>query len=183
VGWARAFALAAALVVPANAGTVSEDDVRVAMLLNFARFTEWPANTWTDPSAPLVIGVVAPDELVEVLELAAYGKRIGNHPLSVLRLSSIPEAVANAGRCHLLYSAGTEGPAARALLRGFESRPVLVVGSSPGFTRLGGSIGFVIENRHLRFEISQKAVERAGLRVSSKLLELAKRVDGPRDTR
>ena len=37
-------------------------------------------------------------------------------------------------------------------------------------------IGFVIENRHVRFDINQAAAESAGLKLSSRLLNVARSV-------
>jgi hypothetical protein len=54
---------------------------------------------------------------------------------------------------------------------------VLTVGEGTSFTRAGGMIAFVIENRRVRFEINRTAAENAGLKLSSKLLTVAKLVE------
>jgi hypothetical protein len=152
------------------------------MLLNFARFTEWPASVWVEADAPFVIGVMAPDAMVKALEFATRTKRIGTHPLVIRHWGNLEAARAGARGCQMVYLGDDRDASARALLRELNGAPVLLVGTCPGFTRLGGSIGLTIAKRHLRFEISQRSLERAGLRVSSKLLELAKMADGPRET-
>jgi hypothetical protein len=55
-------------------------------------------------------------------------------------------------------------------------RGVLTVGEGVPFVREGGMIGFVIDNRRVRFDINQAAVEAAGLKMSSKLLSVAREV-------
>jgi hypothetical protein len=53
---------------------------------------------------------------------------------------------------------------------------VLTVGEGETFTREGGMIGLVIDNRRVRFDVNQTAAERAGLKISSKLLSVARDV-------
>ncbi len=55
-------------------------------------------------------------------------------------------------------------------------RGLLTVGEGDSFVREGGMIGFVIDNRRVRFDINQAAAEAAGLKISSKLLSVARGV-------
>jgi hypothetical protein len=52
--------------------------------------------------------------------------------------------------------------------------PVLSVGESSDFLELGGVANFILEGANVRFEIDADAAGRAGLRVSSRLLRLAR---------
>ena len=52
----------------------------------------------------------------------------------------------------------------------------LTVGDSKAFIEQGGMINFVLENDRVQFEVNHKATEMAGIKVSSKLLNVAKRV-------
>jgi hypothetical protein len=75
--------------------------------------------------------------------------------------------------CRVLFSgAGKESKALPEPEAG-----VLTVGEGESFIRNGGMIAFVIENNRVRFEINQTAAERAGLKLSSKLLSVAKSVE------
>jgi len=159
---------------------VRENDLRAAMLVNFAWFTEWPAAVWSDPAAPFVIGVFASSDMEKALDIATRGKLVGMRTLSLQRWPNLEAARLGSRKCQMIYVGDDSDASARVLLREVDGQPVLMVGSGPGFARLGGAIGFIVMDRRLRFEISLRAVERAGLRVSSKLLELARLVDGPR---
>jgi hypothetical protein len=55
---------------------------------------------------------------------------------------------------------------------------VLTVSDERGFAQQGVGINFYTEEDKVRFEINQDAVNRSGLRISSKLLSLAKIVRG-----
>jgi hypothetical protein len=50
---------------------------------------------------------------------------------------------------------------------------VLLVGEFPGFAGAGGTLQFTIEDNRVRFLINTDAAQRAGLRLSSKLLSVA----------
>jgi len=45
--------------------------VKAAFLLNFARFTEWPAEAFTSPGAPFTVGVLGDEELRLALDTLA----------------------------------------------------------------------------------------------------------------
>ena len=51
----------------AQTGEVSFADLRAACLVNFLRYTTWPAGSFEDPEAPMVVAVVGDDEVVEAL--------------------------------------------------------------------------------------------------------------------
>jgi hypothetical protein len=53
---------------------------------------------------------------------------------------------------------------------------VLSVGEGDNFLQEGGMIAFVIDNRRVRFDINQTAVDAAALKMSSKLLNVARTV-------
>jgi hypothetical protein len=55
---------------------------------------------------------------------------------------------------------------------------VLTVSDTDGFLDAGGMIQFLIENGHVRFAINVDATSRAKLKLSSKLLSLARVAGG-----
>jgi hypothetical protein len=64
------------------------------------------------------------------------------------------------------------------ILEGLRGSYALTVGDTKGFAEQGGMINFVLDNDRVQFEVSRKAVEQAGLKISSKLLSVAKLVIG-----
>ena len=54
------------------------------------------------------------------------------------------------------------------------NKPVLTVGETDAFMRAGGVIRFYLDDGRVRFEINPDAAARAGVKVSSKLLNLAR---------
>lgn len=165
-----------ALVATASArGDYEEYRVKAAFLLNFARMVEWPPAARPKPSEPLVLGVYGDrrvrDRIAEELE----GKRVDEHPVEVRALPSRQEMTG----CHIVFVAQGDDDAASAWARATADAPVLTVGETEEFARGGGVIRLFLEDGKLRFEINPRAAERRGLKISSRLLRLARLVEQP----
>jgi YfiR/HmsC-like len=171
--------LLVAVSVPApkaNADTngTSEYDVKAAFLFHFAQFVEWPAEAFLSAESPLTYCTVGEDAFRGALDESVKGKRIGNRPLRVLHLRE-REPV---GGCQVLFiGAGQKGRQTEELASA-KGRPMLTVGETADFAQEGGIIGFFLEEKKVRFEINVGAAEKAGLKISAKLLALAKTVLG-----
>ena len=154
------------------AQTVNEYQVKAVFLYNFARFVEWPADP---PTVPIVIGILGEDPFGNALEETVRGKTINGHELAVKHLKSGQEARG----CQIVFVASSERRRLRPLLASLGGAGVLTVGETEGFAESGGIISFTLEDDRVRFEINVDAAQRAGLKISSKLLSLAKVVRDP----
>jgi hypothetical protein len=150
----------------------SEYDVKAAFLLNFAKFVEWPTNAFADAQAPLVIGVLNSDPFRGGLQAMVAGRKIRGRPVTVRILHTPAEAT----NCHVLFIPAAARKQIPAALEAVRHTRVLTVGETPGFCEAGGMIDFVIENHQVHFDINNKAAQAAGLKISSKLLTLARRL-------
>jgi YfiR/HmsC-like len=65
-----------------------------------------------------------------------------------------------------------------ATLANLKGTPALTVAESEHFVPEGGMIGFVLEDNQVRFEINLTAAEHVKLKISARLLSLAKTVMG-----
>ncbi len=156
-------------VAPAAAETSREYLIKAAFLYNFAKFTEWPAGTFPDGSAPLDICVFGEDPFGAALDSIA-GKAIRGRTVAVHRVASIEEGAA----CHLLFISASEATRLSGILQSLRDRPVLTIADMPDFARAGGIINLKTnEEEKIRFEINVAIAKRAGLKLSSKLLNLA----------
>ena len=146
-----------------------ETQVKATYLYNFIQFVEWPQATWADGDAfPLC--VLGNERLGAALD-AFGGERVDGHVIRVLRLSTIDEAAPN--RCKLVFLPRAAGDSAQLLAR-VPSQGVLTVGEAPNFTGVGGMIGLYEVRGRVQFSINDRAARRAGLVVSSRLLQLAR---------
>jgi hypothetical protein len=156
--------LAAALT--AQAPAPSEYQLKAAFLYNFGKFVEWPASAFPAPDTPFGVCILGEDPFGLDLETVLRGKTLVGRELLLRRLHSESEWP----RCHILF---TSGPPPVSLLDP-PREGLLTVGEAPGFTRSGGVVRFVVDAGKVRFEINPDAADRAKLRISSKLLRLAR---------
>ena len=144
--------------------------VKAAFLLNFAKFAQWPPAVFADIQSPFEICVLGKDPFGPVLDEVVQGESIDGHSVQVRRVGTPPGAQS----CQVLF-VSPETKDIKTVL-GSIGPGVLVVGEGDRFVRDGGSISLVIENRRVRFDINQAASEGRGVRLSSKLLSLARAV-------
>ena len=145
-----------------------EYEVKAAFLLNFTKFVEWPASAFAAADSPIAICVWGNDPFGKMLDRIVAEEVIGGRKVVVRRIRQRPEPRS----CQALFVNG----AGKDVLSGVGPR-VLTIGEGEGFVRSGGMIAFVVENRRVRFGINESAAEAAGLKLSSKLLTVARSVE------
>jgi hypothetical protein len=153
-----------------QAQSATEYQVKAAFLFNFAKFVEWPADAFPGADAALQICVLGQDPFGHEFEQVIADKNVNGHRIEVIHPSGVPQAKA----CQILFVAASAKPQMRETLRALRGASVLTVGDSDGFARMGGIINFVLDEGRVRFEINVKAAERAHLKVSARLLTVAK---------
>ena len=159
----------------ASANTPLEYEVKAAFLFRFAQFVEWPADTFKEPSAPFIYCTIGDDPFHGALERTLNGKTIGQRPLRVEHLSGAGKI----GECQVLFVGGPQDKKRiEETLAGTGNLPILTVGEADRFAEDGGTIGFCTEDNKIRFEVNLGAAGKAGLKISAKLLALAKTVLG-----
>jgi YfiR/HmsC-like len=152
----------------------SEYQLKAAFVFNFAKFVDWPANTYSRPQSPFTICILGADPFGPAMDDALRGKTIANHPVVVER---IKDAVA-ARHCQIVFVSASEKRRLRDILKSLKGANVLIVGDVGGFAAAGGTIELTLQDNRVRFEINTGAADGAGLRISSKLLALATIVHG-----
>jgi hypothetical protein len=159
----------------ALAGGVGEYQVKAAFLFNFMKFVEWPNRLFTTANGPLIIGVPAVDSLQPTLEKIFQGKTVRGRSVVVRELKNKEQAA----ECHVLFLTGLDKRQMDAWLERLKGSPTLTVGESENFAARGGIINFFLLDNQVRFEINPGAAEKAGLKISSQLLSLAKIIESP----
>ena len=152
----------------------SEYQVKAAFLFHFAQFVEWPEETFKDANSPLTYCTIGADPFHGALDAALSGKTVGARSLRVMHYRQLQEVRG----CQVLFIGEGEHRLVPPLLTSLKGIPALTVGESQDFVQDGGMIGFLLEEDKIRFEINLDAAEHARLKVSSRLLALAKRVIG-----
>jgi hypothetical protein len=159
----------------AQTKSATEYQVKAAFLYNFAKFVDWPPSAFSDAKQPFDICVYGRDPFGPALDDALSGKSIGDHRVEIGRAKEVPDLMA----CHMIFVSASQKETPAELVDRLKPRAVLLVGESDGFAVSGGAIQFTVEDSHVHFLINPDAADRAGLKISSKLLALAKIVRDP----
>ncbi len=158
----------------AQEGQVGEYELKAAILHNLLRFVEWPASAYPGPQAPTILCVLGHDPFGSSLTTVSSKEAANSRPVSIRHLNS-----AKATRdCHVLYIGSSERKAVPQILAALEGSSVLTVGEATQFVAQGGIIRFTLQDQQVRFEINLDAASRAQLKISSRLLVLARIVPG-----
>jgi len=177
VGAARRIFLALILAFPGNLGAQSqaaEYSVKAAFLFNFAKFIDWPPENFKASSDPMIYCLAGEDPFGDLLDQALAGKTIGGHPVRLLR----PKKPEDADVCNIVFLASKQEKLSARYLERLKDHSVLTVGEADDFLKQGGIIRFVLDDNKVRFEVNLTAAEHAKLKVSSRLLALARSVVG-----
>lgn len=146
---------------------IDEYSIKAAFLYNFSSFVSWPDQAIRQ-NDEFQLCVLGNDPFGEALDTLS-GKPVHGLLLKVRRLGDRESSDA----CQLIYIGKSEGEHYATLLGQLQEKPVLTVSGIDKFTDHGGIIRFKIVNNRVRFDINVDAAERAGLKLSSKLLSLA----------
>ena len=155
-----------------SAQTVEESRVKAAYLYNFAKFVDWPPGAFQNPDDPAVICVVGDERTSDVLEAAVSGRKANGRPVQARRPRS-PEEFKS---CHLLFIGFSDKERIAELLNRLQRSSVLTVGQSDQFISLGGMINLALRNSTIELEIAPEASTAVGLKISSRLLVVARLV-------
>ena len=163
--------LLAALVIGAVQGAsfaqevASEYRVKAAYLYNFVKYVEWPDTS----KGRILICVAGQNPFGTLLESMVRNERVHGVPL-------VTEVILDARTdCDVLFTPRTAN--IRAYLVGAAGLPTLTIGETPRFVEQGGMIGFYPDGVNVRFEINPAAATKVHLKISSRLLQLAKIVE------
>ena len=160
--------------LPAPAGgdvhASMERRVKAAFLYKFLGYTEFLSTAFGDAASPVLIGVAGSDDMLAELARTVMGRTLNGRPIVVK-----PVLADNPGLLHLLFVAGNDCPRAARTLRAAPGAMLLVTECEGGLQH-GSVINFRMVDEHVRFDVSLDAAEKNNVRLSSRLLNVANRV-------
>lgn len=145
--------------------------VKAAYIFNLVNFAQWPQTAFASPTTPLRVCIADPDPFGSLLAQTFAGEHVDSHPIVV----DHPAAPAGWRQCQVVF-VPDDGRAGETALRSVEGAPVLTIGQTPGFRRHGGMVTFVVDNGRVRFDVDATSATRAGIRLSSKVLQAARNI-------
>jgi hypothetical protein len=155
---------------PSGHQTASTDEVKAAFLFNFTKFVEWPADSAA--ATPFQFGVLGSDHIGDALREIVRGKTVTGRQIATRRVTAGDDL----SHLHLLFVSAAEKGRLPDVIKRLDGTAVLTVSDVDKFCQQGGVIALALEGNHVRFDVNLEAAERSRLKVSSRLLSLARTV-------
>jgi len=163
-----------ALILAAPGGALEtatyEYDIKAVFLYNFTRYIQWPE---APGPAGLTITVLGESPILTPLQEIARKRADGPSPIVVRQCFEAGEI----NRPRILFIARSALPELDRVLKLVRGTDILTVGESEGLAARGVAVNFVERDGTIRFEVSERTLEQARIKVSSQLLKLAIRID------
>ena len=147
--------------------------IKAGFVTKFPAYITWPS--FTEGAA------------VPVFRYCVLGEdRITGHLRSLVRLSDSPPRnaqvhvvaqISESIPCQVLFVPDRQAHLISEIVSALEGRAVLLVGETPGLAQQGAHINLFHAADHVKFEINRGALEKSRLRVSFRLLELARVIE------
>ena len=155
----------------------TEYKIKAAMLYKFINFIEWPEDAYTNPSTPVTLCVLGEDPFGDSFA-DVVGHTVQGRQFEVTYLVN-PQSGSPLDDCQILFfPSSMNDVAVQSALEKIADNPVLTVGESARFLKMGGMINFIDDGGKVRFEINIAPTEKTGIQIRSRLLRVAARVLG-----
>jgi hypothetical protein len=147
--------------------------VKAGFIYNFTKFIQWPEKAFQKGQEEFIVGVLGEDPFENSLDLLASQKKAQGWKIVIRHFSSQDEIA----ECHILFISPSQGGNLDKILSKGGGKPILMIGDTQGFAEKGVAVNFFIQDEKVRFEFNLKALEKAGIKVSSQLLHLGKIIE------
>jgi hypothetical protein len=146
-----------------------EIGVKAAFLYNFTKFVEWPASAFAAADAPITLCTIGDAALAGDVQKIVADRTAQNRAVKVRATTE-----ADLAKCQVVYVPEAAAASAGPVIGAAKAAKALTVGETPDFLSQGGMVVFTKQDNRVRFEINEGAAKDAGLKISAKLLSLAK---------
>ena len=146
--------------------TADEYEVKAAFLYNLTKFVEWPRSD----SESFSICILGDDPFGPTINQLVKGKTVNGKRLEIRRIKEAAEA----RQCQIVYVRSEEKHKAAELLDAVQKMPVLTVTEQSGSGKSSCLVYLSTIDDHISLGINAAAAESSGLKISAKLLMLAK---------
>lgn len=163
---------------PAEADTISRQEIQAAFIIKFIKYIQWPDHaSGGKESQWFTIAVLGDNNYTGLFE-PFQNRLFKDRKLRIIRSADGREIrEAGEGEIQILVAGQGQEKTLSELLSLFSGQPVLTFGDFPGFIQKGGMVNFYRKpSNRIGFELNMDARERSGIKISSHLLRMAKRV-------
>ncbi len=155
---------------------VPEYEVKAAFLFNIAKYSEWPPGSHP-AGAPIIVGVLGEDLFGEALKRQVQGRSVNDRKVVIRRASQLSDLQ----DAQIIFISASERDRAPQICTLAESWNAVTVGDTSQVEPYA-AINFAVVRGRIVFSVNLDAATRAGVRISSKLLHLARSVRGAKAT-
>jgi hypothetical protein len=170
--WMIVSLLFVSLPLPAQTPAVAEYRAKANYLANFPSFVEWPAEALPPGNAPFLVCVFGEFSFGTSLAEITRGTTVRERRLEIRWVRKAQELAA----CQILFVSRSEQKRYTQALEAVRGKTVLTVGETPEFLEAGGILSFSGQQGTIQFDVNLAAASKAHLKISSRLLALARRV-------
>ena len=149
----------------------TEYDLKAAYIYNFSKFIVWPKNIFKTENSDFNIVVYGSSPITEVLYKALKNRKIMGRNISIKVIYSLDDLE----DAHILFVSKDMQENIKEVIDACNDKAILVIGDVlEGFCQAGGLINFTPKSSKYRFEINHQVAQKSKLKISSKLLALAR---------
>lgn len=152
--------------------TYDEYQVKAAFIYNFLLFTEWPEDVFESKTDPIEICILGQNPFENHLEVIADTKKAKERTINKKQIRSVEEAEG----CEVLFVSQSESDKVDEILEIIKNKPILTISDMDNFSKAGGMVQLILIESKVNFVVNLSALNETGLKMSSKLLDLAHKV-------
>lgn len=149
-------------------GEGNEYSLKAMFILNFIKYVEWPASS----GGEIRIAIVGKSEIKEAL-LSTLKKKSANSNQKVNVIEIDDDEIVP---CEILFVPAAESHELSGYQKDYAGKGVLIISESTKSNTKGAAINLINVDNKIRFEIYQSQAKSAGVKISSRLTELAANV-------
>ena len=149
----------------------TEQGFKASFLFNLTQFVTWPSTAFPTVSTPFVIGIIGTDPFGGLLDDLVHNESVDGRKIVIKRSAR----VADLKTCQIVFISQSEAGRAKDILQALADTSALTVSDIPRFCQMGGMMAVEAGAKGVAFEIHVTAAKSVGLRISSKVLKLARK--------
>lgn len=170
--------LSSPLILEAQITTTAEFRAKANFLAKVPNFIEWSPEALPPGPTHFLICILGDFSFALPLAESVRGKTLQEKQIEVRGVSKEQELHS----CHILFVSHFERKSYARMLGSVRGQNVLTIGETPEFLDAGGILGFSMHGETLQFDVNLTEANRAHLKISSRLLALARHVVNPAET-
>ena len=167
------------LCVPQSGHSEGGDSHRISLttefIYNITKFVHWPNAAEGEQSDSITLCFANVERWQHQIKAQLQGKKSRRRQV----ITRFPDSPDQYQQCQLLFIGQSEHSRYFSAISNIPAQGVLTIGENDDFMQHGGMFRFFTQRNQLRFEVNPVAAEQAGLKISSKLIQLGMLYEPP----